>query len=1219
MNKGIIVALAVCLLLAMPIFAQMGDFETSCNGKTCMIQEQTDNGWLGLGIFPTKEPRIDVKELSNTNQCLANDCKTVLQITAHGKEIYQNQGSISYMVDPNGMATYQAYEITEVQKSRDRVVCNKYDIPSDLEQIPISEGEVSLKPPINETPTSPKCLDEQIVTDSWTEEVKTPIDLDKFSFKPEVTYTIEIDGQKRANIDVQHYVNVYGQPLKELSWWNSSWSYKMNYSITNTYRNLVNYPVRLYLNASSVGANWNWSNNGSDIRFLNSSEDGTFSYNIYNWSSSSQTAVVDVNVTSLPNSTTPTQIFIYYGNLGASSASDPYRVYDIYDTCEGAALNATLWTITQGSPTVSGGECRFDANDGATSVLNFVGEYEFDMNATMYEAAGTGVAIFGWGTILSFAVGGKHSEVSVSNSAPPYPFAVENRNASGYTDFSRDATFDHGYYTWGLQLANTSFKIYWNGWNNMTDYPDNFDQDNNAKNVTFFLYNPDAGINATWMLVRQRARNEPSILNGTEYLAHVAPIVNVTSPTNTTYTINSVTITFLANSSNVSSLECFNEKDGVESLIAPNVTSNTTHSEAWSGLANGGHNYSAKCSDGTANGTSLTVYFTINQTDITNLNETYNDPVYETSDQSFGLDLNVTANIIDINASLRYNGTFYQATKTLVGSEYLFNTTLHLPLINVNNTKVAFNWSYNYTNSSGVQFTGYNTSDHNQTLLQAYYISGNNTNPTSTVELGGFNAFVNITKLVNNLSAYVNTIFNGTNSSMPLTFNGASLNTYSVGLSAPLVATDTNFTLLFNASLYDANTSTSRLLTAQANESVIFINATGGYSCPAGTAAFLNFSLLDEETLIAVNGSLELTIFVITNSTPISFNFTGNTSYVICFNHPELNYTINATMQYYNATSSVKTYYLVNQLVTNNTLNVSLPLLLASLSTKTIINVQDLSNARVPGAYVYIDRWYPGTNQFMTTAMILTDNLLARGITYIHADVGFYRFVTNYLGINVSTISKAQYNVPEGGTYIPLTIVLNQTFSKDNPWNILGVSVHILPDYGYFTNYTANPSITIVYNDSLNVTTQARWNITYRLFNSSVIQNYANITTTNQSFQNITLLTIGGRVYMAELCIDRGQTYCTFKDYVYVGASNLTATTLQQLETSSPGITLFLKIAVLFMLIVAVAVVSRFAGAGAMIIMILGMVLSAFVGIFSVGEAFFIILISIIVLWRLSA
>ncbi|RLC75144.1 MAG: hypothetical protein DRI61_15420, partial [Chloroflexi bacterium] len=122
------------------------------------------------------------------------------------------------------------------------------------------------------------------------------------------------------------------------AWWNSSWNYRQAINISNTAGNLTNYQVKIELNSSNVGSNFNWSNNGSDIRFTNSTDDLLY-YWIEYWNSSSQEAVIWVNVTYLENNTNTT-VYLYYGNSEASSESNGSTVFEFFDDFEDGTLGS---------------------------------------------------------------------------------------------------------------------------------------------------------------------------------------------------------------------------------------------------------------------------------------------------------------------------------------------------------------------------------------------------------------------------------------------------------------------------------------------------------------------------------------------------------------------------------------------------------------------------------------------------------------------------------------------------------------------------------------------------------------------------------------------------------------------------------------------------------------------------------------------------------------
>ncbi|KAF5438145.1 protein of unknown function (DUF2341), partial [Candidatus Methanophagaceae archaeon] len=121
----------------------------------------------------------------------------------------------------------------------------------------------------------------------------------------------------------------------------SNWSYRQNYSISNTGENLSYYQVKIELNASNVGSNWNWSNNGDDTRFTyynSSTETETeIPFWIESWNSTANTSKIWVNVTSVANNT-DTKIYMYYGNSNASSASNGTNTFEFFDDFESYSI-----------------------------------------------------------------------------------------------------------------------------------------------------------------------------------------------------------------------------------------------------------------------------------------------------------------------------------------------------------------------------------------------------------------------------------------------------------------------------------------------------------------------------------------------------------------------------------------------------------------------------------------------------------------------------------------------------------------------------------------------------------------------------------------------------------------------------------------------------------------------------------------------------------------
>lgn len=125
------------------------------------------------------------------------------------------------------------------------------------------------------------------------------------------------------------------------TWWNSSYQYKIPINISNTYGNLVNYPV----NISFTSANVNYSkmlSSGCDLRFTDNLSN-LLNHYIETWNASGTTSVW-VNVSSLLNNTNTT-VYMYYGNSSATCTGNVSKVFDIYDNFS-TNNNNTLWNMT---------------------------------------------------------------------------------------------------------------------------------------------------------------------------------------------------------------------------------------------------------------------------------------------------------------------------------------------------------------------------------------------------------------------------------------------------------------------------------------------------------------------------------------------------------------------------------------------------------------------------------------------------------------------------------------------------------------------------------------------------------------------------------------------------------------------------------------------------------------------------------------------------------
>ena len=125
--------------------------------------------------------------------------------------------------------------------------------------------------------------------------------------------------------------------LASQTWYNASWLYRIPVSVSNPGQStLTNFQVKIELDLS----NFDFAkakDDGSDIRFTSGNGSELISYWIENWVQSAS-ATIWVKVPSIP--TYGTTIFMYFGNLGATSSSSGTGTFDFFDDFESS------WSVT---------------------------------------------------------------------------------------------------------------------------------------------------------------------------------------------------------------------------------------------------------------------------------------------------------------------------------------------------------------------------------------------------------------------------------------------------------------------------------------------------------------------------------------------------------------------------------------------------------------------------------------------------------------------------------------------------------------------------------------------------------------------------------------------------------------------------------------------------------------------------------------------------------
>jgi len=126
------------------------------------------------------------------------------------------------------------------------------------------------------------------------------------------------------------------------AWWNSSWSYRQNYTISNGGASgLTNFQVIMDVNTSTLISGGKMRSDCADIRFTNAAGTGTVYHTLQKGTCNKVHTYITVNVSSIPASGSSI-ITMYYGNSNALSTDNPDLVYDFYDGFESYNDNSDI-------------------------------------------------------------------------------------------------------------------------------------------------------------------------------------------------------------------------------------------------------------------------------------------------------------------------------------------------------------------------------------------------------------------------------------------------------------------------------------------------------------------------------------------------------------------------------------------------------------------------------------------------------------------------------------------------------------------------------------------------------------------------------------------------------------------------------------------------------------------------------------------------------------
>jgi hypothetical protein len=112
-------------------------------------------------------------------------------------------------------------------------------------------------------------------------------------------------------------------------WWDSGWNYRLPITVNNISNpnTLTDYQLYLEMSSSTSPDFWRHiKSDGSDIRFANANQTAELPYWIQSFNHTASSAKIWIKVDSIPAASS-SQIYLYYGNSGASSASDQFAPF----------------------------------------------------------------------------------------------------------------------------------------------------------------------------------------------------------------------------------------------------------------------------------------------------------------------------------------------------------------------------------------------------------------------------------------------------------------------------------------------------------------------------------------------------------------------------------------------------------------------------------------------------------------------------------------------------------------------------------------------------------------------------------------------------------------------------------------------------------------------------------------------------------------------------
>lgn len=1132
-----------------------------------------------------------VKLVDNTDYCLI-DCSFTLEFNNEEKVnlledidfVNENGADMSKVIET---INFEIGKYQDVQKTRPiyEEVCGDHLIPN---------NETGL----NETQYI--CSDQKTGDENYTE--RELVWSDYNGEEVEGLSYLKANAKKSTNKRADWVITFRGERLTEWAWWNASWNYKKEVTITeNSGSGLTDYQIPFNITYDAK-----MQNDFDDLRFLNSAETTELNYWIEDKVDGSW-AYVWVKVPSITASSN-TSIYMYYGNSGASSGeASATSVFEIYDDFLGSSYNTTLWENfytgnSGGSISVSGGYVTITLNNAYAGYgLRSKGAFEFGgdffMQSRHKSNSGEG--------------GVSVKEQSETDRGSDIGEVHSSTNYRGIK-YEEQLSQDYGSYSGSYEVFKTwSNDTTWRGIAQGYDVTaTQTDVGANSFDLWLNAQHTSASISIDYVFVAKFTSGEPTYVFGQErtplgraeieYVTPPTPVdqANLSVPyipvqVNVTYenaTLDNITYNFYkGNTLNAS-------------YFYPNETLFVNHTgctcDNW--YFNVTVCYSEQIGS-TTNCTSTTTRSVV--IDISP--PVVSDAVNLTDLTLFSLPTNSTwsYNVSDAHLDSCYYNTSENATYKVITCNATENTE----------------WATE--GSKTIQFCANDTfglETCNSTSLYIYYIQYEQSNTPETIAEGfdaTFNLTVNLTSIPTT-SAVLH--INGSSYAGDLLSSTA--NSYTFGKTITIPDGWGNTTGILQDWYWTYNIST--ITTQNTSTDNITVYELAIDDCSSYTDVILNFTLRDEELKTPVNESAGANVEIsldLTSKTDeniylsYSTTFTNESNPQLCLPANVLNnsqYWVDLTVGF-QATDHVWEFYYIDQGTLNSTKiiesfnghttsNISLMDLLTTDSTSFLFNYFDQDGLAVDDAIVHVMRKYIGDGQFVEVERAKADE---NGDTIVHLveeDVIYFFYITQYgqLLYQSSTYTALCQTTP-------CTIQIEASgdgASFDTDWDLIdGGAYTIQDDVG---SRQVNVSYSLNDTSTMNVT----------VFKYSNDGSYSPVVSGSDTGESGSII----------VTVPQGAGNVSFFASVYQDGEfvNSEWVDFEEKAQDRMGVTLALFLSALIILTLGLMAITE--GVGTLVFVILGVALSGFLGLMTtelstgVNIVLYLILAGGILLYKLT-